>query len=115
MPRNEFVSLAIWFTLGCAHVPPKDERGIGVFTKLDEIDDVKISPDGSLIAVSAPGSLTFLDTETLTVKKSYRFEEGDFERKRPQIGAFMWVGNDMLVLELVESFGGIAEPAFTGE
>src|SRR5688572_26723871 len=114
-------SLAVLVAFGCSSLPGRgssesvpDERGIAIFTRFDEIAQVKISPDGGLLAVRSrsgrQGSLAFMRSDTLEVVSGFRFEGTQ------TIYRFEWAANDRVVIELAEEYGPLDEAPFrTGE
>ncbi len=100
--------------IGCAHrasVP--DERGIGIFTKPDDFDDAKISPDGTRIAISSfdgtESRVEFMQTSDLKVLG------GSALRPPLVLWSMEWASNDRLVMELGQRYGPLDLVARTGE
>lgn len=83
------------------------------YTKKDEFNDVKISPDGLYLAATVPledrTGLAVLRRSDSKVMTSVALG------KNNHVGNFFWVNNERLLITVSQKFGMLEEPQPTGE
>jgi dipeptidyl aminopeptidase/acylaminoacyl peptidase len=122
MPR--FLSRALILllaTTGAAHAAteaavqtaPADAAILDAFLKFDTFDRIKLSPDGTYLAITVPQEdKTVLVTMTradLKVVSSFAL------RGKAHVNNFWWVSNKRLVFSLAQKDGRLERPLPTGE
>ena len=119
MPR--FLTLALILLLtstGAAHAAkaaetPTDAAILDAFLKLDSFKQIKLSPDGTYIAITVPQEdktvLATLKRADLSVVYSFAL------RGKAHVEDFWWVSNKRLVFSISQKDGRLEEPQLTGE
>lgn len=99
-------------TAVCAAEEPPSFADLG---KRSAVRDMRVSPDGTMLAVSLPvdtsrNRIGVLDIDTMTVKAASQLRSS-----LETYSSFMWVNDRYLLLTLATTFGGFADARDTGE
>ncbi len=90
-----------------------DSKLLDAFLKPDNFNRIKLSPDGTYIAISVPiGDRTILSM----MRRSDMKLMGTFNmRGKTHVADFWWVSNTRIVLSIAEKDGPLEQPVLTGE
>jgi len=96
-------SLLLIFFLYIFAAPPSNSNELENFVKYAEFEQVKISPDGKVLAVKTEFEnkkvLAFLDVKTKKLKHLFRLNGKD------NVGDYYWVNNERVVTQVTTSYG----------
>jgi hypothetical protein len=119
MPRFFcFALILLLASTGAAHAAtataaPADAAILDAFLKLDTLKQIKLSPDGTYIAISVPLSdktvLATLKRADLSLVSKFAL------RGKAHVEGFWWVSNQRVVFSISEKEGRLEEPQLTGE